>query len=482
MMRRRPCVLVLAAIVCASLLACGGDEPSQALDARAWASPVIEQGLTDRDPWIRAETVRLVGLLQDRRWAARLRDTLTDPSPLVQNAAVEALLKLGDDQAENATLNLLVSGTTEQRAQLVDLVAGAAEGDFRRQAIERSLRDTAPAVRAAAVRAIAAHNVRVSLDTLDHLVDDADVRVADEAFTWLATQQPDRARDAAMQRLRSDEPATRQRGIALARHLASADLWPAMRSYAVSGSESDQRMAVLFLGRLGDPLAEEPLRQLVLSADSQTAAFALDSLSYIDTPRAQEQARRHRNDARMPVRAAAFDVMLRQGAPNELLEGFLGDTDPELAYRALIGLQRRDATFTAGAIARSLRDAEEPASPLRALVRSSMRADIRPMLRQARETLLPLTTHEDPDVTWMATRLVLQVDTPAGHTERILRDGRAEPVYALLERSLTDGENHSSLYTETMDDDLFLVRLATAVGMWKLDANYVAPQPEPGAS
>ena len=196
MTRWRPGVFVLAAALLASLLACGGEEASDTLDARAWASPVIEQGLTDRDPWIRAETVRLVGLLQDRRWAARLRETLADPSPLVQNAAVEALLKLGDDQAENATLNLLVSGTTEQRAQLVDLVAGAAEGDFRRQAIERSLRDTAPAVRAAAVRAIAAHNVRVSLDTLDHLIDDADVRVADEAFTWLATQQPARARDA----------------------------------------------------------------------------------------------------------------------------------------------------------------------------------------------------------------------------------------------------------------------------------------------
>ena len=174
--------------------------------------------------------------------------------------------------------------------------------------------------------------------------------------------------------------------------------------------------------------------------------------------------------------------MLRQGAPNELLEGFLGDTDPDLAYRALIGLQQRDAAFTAGAIARSLRDAEEPASPLRALVRSSMRGDIRPMLRQAREALLPLTTHEDPDVAWMATRLVLQVDAPSEHTDRILRDGRAEPVYALLERSLTDGENHSALYTETMDDDLFLVRLATAVGLWKLDANYVAPQLEPSAS
>lgn len=463
----------------ALLWACSSDDAVEAFDARAWAEPIIEQGLTDTDPWVRAETVRLVGLLDERRWIARLQETLTDPSPLVQNAAVEALLRVGDSQAENATLNLLVSGSSEQRAQLVYLVAGVAEGDFRRQAIERSLRDTDSLVRAAAVRAIAEHGVRVSAETLVHLVDDADIRVADEAFTYLASLQPDRARDAAMERLRSDDPETRQRGIALARHVASADLWPAMRSYAVAGSESDQRMAVLFLGRLGDPLAEEPLRQLVLSAESQTAAFALDALSHIDTLRAQEQARRHRNDARVPVRSAAFDIMLRQGASNEILEGFLSDTDPELAYRALLGMQRRDAAYTAGAVGRSLRSAEEPASPLRALVRASIRGDIRPMLREARGAIEPMMSHEDPDVAWMATRLLLEVEPTSTQTDRLLSDGRAEPLYALLERTLTEDGNPSDLYAQTMDADLFLIRLATAVGMWRLGADYIAPVTEP---
>lgn len=457
--------------------ACGGDEV--VLTPTEQARQTVVEGLRSDHEWLRAETIRLIAELGTTDFRSDVEAALSDPSPVVQTAAIEALLRLGDRSVESQALARLVSGTPEQRLRLLELIVDTGRAEFRAEVLLRALRDTSGAVQRAALAHAVATETPVAFDELNRLINGTDEEVASEAFRTLVHFERVTALDLVLDLLRSNTQTERDRGLRFARHLNSANLWPLMRSLAAQSEDPDsRRRALLVLGHLGDRIAEEPLRDMVLSARDEVAAEALTALSHIDTAAARNQPLTHRSDARAPVRDAALSALIRQRRPADDFETYLDDRDPEIAERALIYMQDVDPERAAAIYSQTLRDTEEPYVVLYALYRVSLRHDIRRFLDACSNQLRAYLNQPDAALSGLAARLLLTATSPAEMEDAIVRAGTSDALYALVEASYGANGDFSSLYTDALNHDLYAVRVAAALGIVSLGDAYRPPATE----
>lgn len=465
------------ALLVAAIAACGGGD-AEPTDAQL-AETTISQGLRASSPWIRAETVRLVSAASLSEFAPQLESALADPSPLVQTAAVEALLRLGDASAQETALAGLLSGSAEQRIELLNLIVVSTRGSYRREAIERSVRDVDATVRAAALDHLRDIGGTLSSNELQRMTEDDDAGLADRAFRELARLDRDAALDLTLRGMRSNALRERMRAMHFARHLAVPELWPAMRSYVAVGDETEQSMAMLVLGHLGDPSAEEALRQQVLGGQGSDAARALLALAHLPTESARRQAIVHRNDPRRAVRMAALEAMAFLGFPASEFEPFLSDDDDGVGRAAFLHLQEVDPHFAAEAFARVLGETDDPENVLRSLYRANERSEVQSLLEAARARLLYLSAQPDPTVANLATRLLLRVSDPQAVEAAVTTQGSADARYALLEAAAAANDPaYSAWFEEALRADLFALRVIAAIGIRRLGDRYAPPEPE----
>ena len=288
-----------------TLGACSGAAPAETVGSRA--EQTIQDALASAEPWVRAETTRLLGVARGRVAPAALRAALDDPHAMVQTAAVEALLRAGDPAVEEVAMTRLVAGTEEQRAQILSAIAASARPTFREAAIRRAMLDLSPVVQVQALDLAQQYELAFSANDLGRLVQHEDLRVADAAFKTLASADAQGAMDTLLRGLRDTTPATRTRALRMARFLPTANVWPMMRSLAAEESDAaTRRLALVCLGNLGDPTAEDGLREVVLTGAAPDAADALRALARIPTPRATDQPLVHRRDPRPTMSTICF--------------------------------------------------------------------------------------------------------------------------------------------------------------------------------
>lgn len=465
---------VLAMAGSGVLSACGGATEEASPGERA--SAILEEGFAERSPWIRAETIRLVGEARLEAFRPYVQAALEDESELVRTAAVEAMLRWQDPGAQEAALAGLVGGSVAQRVELLTLIVTTTDGRFRAEALQRSLRDVSPAVRLAALDHLRHLNLQPPQSDLQRMIDGDNPTLADRAFAELVRTNRGAATAIVLRELRSSDREVRDRGLRFARHLPLPELWRPMRSYAEDGESHRRAAALVVLGHLGDPWAEEGLRQVVLGGNDETAAEALRALAHIPTDTAREQPLQHRRDARAPVRGAALDAMIELRRPPSEFLVFLSDSDATLGERAFVYLQRRDPGFAAQSFAQVLEESEDAENVVAALYRASERRDVTTLLQATQARLESLRLHADPDVSALATRLLLQVVPAAELAPEI--DARTQPgaSYALLEAAIAaDDAAWSPLFEAALDGDYFALRLAGAVGIARLGDRFTAP-------
>jgi HEAT repeat protein len=478
-MRPTPFIsLVLAALLSHGVAGCrSSDADVEQPSGVDVAAPVLDAAMANPEPWVRAETARLLGETGDPSVSARLQDALRDPSPLVQNASIAAMVMIGDADAATTALSRLVAGTRDQKLQLLGLLLDNENEPVRDEALRRALRDADVVVREHALDLAIERSVPLESAEVDRLIESEESIIVTVAFRLLVARDPARATRLVLTRMRDAEPRVRASGLALARHLALPELWPTLRSWS-RGDDMDARTAALLaLGRLGDPEAEEGLRNIVLSGTADEAAAALDAIAWIDSPQAREQAGRLRNDSRTTVRHAALEVMQRLEYPVDAFAPFLEDEDPDIGRIALVEVQSRDAEWAAALLDSTLRDSAEPARVLHALLLASLRTDLTVLLDAAGPRLAQLSASNDPVVSGLATRLLLQAAPVAEHVDRIVEQGHPESIYALIEASLTSTTNLSDVYAAAMTSDLMLLRVAGAVGALRLRTEYSPSRP-----
>lgn len=474
------CLLAVSGL--ASVGACGADPAPTQPATQALTSvdldALIDNSLAHDEPWLRAETVRLLGLSPDPSHGAKLRSMLQDRSVLVQNACLESLVAQGSQQAENAVLDTMIRGTSTQKIQLLDLLFQRGTQRLRQEAVQRALRDVDVSVRLSAIRRMTQARVAIPSNEVERFLVDSDSSIRFAAFAHMAATRPTEALDEVLRRLRAADLAQRRTGLEFGAILPAPDLWPLMRSVATRGETNDRVLAWRVLGTMGDPIAEDPLRNMVLTADDEEAARALTALTAIPSERAHAQAGRHRRDPRPAVRRAAFEAMTRLNYPLAEIEAWLEDPDPQIGTLALVQLQERDPGWAASAVGRTLQRAASPATVLASLHRASRDHDIRPLLREALQPLRQLSGSGSPEAASLATRLVLQVVDPLQEMPRIREQDRVAARYALLEHAIaTRDARYLPLYEEAMQTDIRLLRTAAAIGLQTLDPAARAPAP-----
>lgn len=113
---------LLGDLLLAPLHAARGDLVAHVRDA-AVAIGLVEQWLRavqHRHWWIRADSVRALGFIEERTALAVILRALDDPHGEVRAAAVEAAGRLGDPRAIPPLIGHLADGSHYQRARLVD--------------------------------------------------------------------------------------------------------------------------------------------------------------------------------------------------------------------------------------------------------------------------------------------------------------------------------------------------------------------------
>lgn len=468
MVRRARLISAALALTCAS--ACGpGDVPT----STELADTTVRAALGSDREWIRAETIRLVGTHAAAAYGDAIEAHLEDPSAMVQTAAVEALLRTGDRDVETVALQRLVSGSVEQRIQLVELIVRVGRQGFRNDVLGRALRDVSPRVRVAAMRHAVAANIRLGAAELERLLTADEADVATEALRTLAHFDEDAALDFVLTSLRSSNPLTRSRTLSLARHVPTPSLWPVMRHIALDDPTSAaSRQALIVLGHLGDPLAEESLRAIVLGTDADAAAEALLALGRIPTERATDQALVHRRDARPAVRRAAFEVLVEQNRPADTFDLFLEDADPLLARDALLHVLRADPARAAGRLSRALENARNRTTTLSALYRASLEADLRPVLVAAAPLLQEDLQSGDEDAAGLAVRLLAGASSLDAVLVEALASGSEHALYGMIEAALRAPDGHSDLFARGLESDVHVTRVAASLGVIALGDDY----------
>ncbi len=433
----------------------------------------MREGLSSQHEWLRAETVRLVGVVGVDDFTSDIQESLDDGSAVVQTAAIEAMLRMGERSVEAPALSRMIAGSEDQRLQLLELIVETGRPQFRNDVILRALRDLDSRVQVRALDLAMGTGTELGLDELRRLIEDDDDDVAAQAFITFAHFDRSGALDLVLEGIRSTEDEDRGRALEFSRHLASSSLWPTMRAYANQDDDLNaQRLALIVLGHLGDPSAELPLRDILLSSEPPLAAAALGALSHIPTQRALDQPLRHRRDPRAAVRAAALDELIRQRRPTDDFEIFLDDTDPLVSERALIHMQAETPERAAQLFNRALAETDDPAAALTALYRVSLRTDIRDFLDASSDQLMRFLSNEDPAISGLAARLLVIGTSPIEMRNRLRRTGRPDALYALLESTYNGEHNFSELYTESMDHDIHAIRIAASLGILALGSDY----------
>jgi HEAT repeat protein len=474
----------LAAIGFSLLLGCSRELTPEQVQAELIqaASATIDQGLSHSDPWVRAESVRVIGLAENGALRGRISSALQDSEPIVRASAIDALLRQGDPAAETSTLATLTSGTREQKTVLLGLIAQNTRDPFRSEALLRAARDIDAEIRIVALDHLERIGIMPPQEDLTRLLTDGDARVVERAFSFYARARPDEALAVTMAGLRSSDADERRRAMQTAAYLDAPELWPAMRSIVANGDSAMAGAAQLALGRLGDPSVEDALRNTVLSGQGPAAARALEALSWIPSERARAQALRHKNDLRADVREAAFDVMVRLAMPMDEFATFLESSDTNLGRRALLYVQQRDPLRAAEILAATLANSEQPDLVLAATYRTSQTNDIAPLLRAARATLERLVSSPNETISALAMRLILVADSADSHRDALVGAVGDGARYSVLEASVGSESDWSGVYAAYLHDDRFFLRLAAAVGALEMGARFVPPLPGEGSA
>jgi HEAT repeat protein len=428
----------------------------------------LREGVGAENPWIRAETLRLMALSSSPEWVDTLREGLQDPHPIVRLMAIETLLPGGDTEAQSAALTLLVQGDAEAKSRLLDLILSSGTPEFQADAASMLLRDGSPEIRRSTLLHIQAQVVAIEPALREQLLHDLDTRVADAAFEWLVTADPAAALERVQTGLRSSDADIRAQALEFSHHLATADLWPTMRAYLRAGDPQRRFAAECVLGQLGDPSVEEALRTVILTGSASDAALALRSISRIRTERAQTQVERQIDDPRPEVREAALDVLLERQVPPSAVEPFLADESPLLGTRALTYMIASDMGWAVRRIERMLTVEENVLQVLRSLHEAMGRLNDPALLHELAPRLEDLSNSPDVEIAHLASRLRLQSSPPPPSPSgtELWPPGR---MYATAESLILSAQAENSPFlAEAARHDLLMVRVAAAIAIQQL--------------
>ncbi|RAL20421.1 hypothetical protein DL240_16585 [Lujinxingia litoralis] len=510
---RHPIIFALLLLGLVILNACQDERLREG--ERQTVDAIFKSGLEmGDDPFVRAETLRALELLDDPRAIPLAEPLLDDPSPMVRVGALRLLILHDHPRARQEAMAAYNRADDAEKRLIVSTSLDLGSETLRRTMISRALRADDPRQRSLAFEAGPLATVealqqagdettlrRSALPELGGFVEDPDPDIAARALSRLTEAgQSDRAlafverfadpNQPLQARLDAGRILVRSRA-ELARQ-AFADLLKRAGVYDAETLGLPQRkiapelvrVAALGLTALGDETYVAHTQEYLQGAEIEPTIEVLSALASNPSDDAAVTLRIAMRDARHPVRRAAVSLYAsREDARADALISALRSEDFET--RRLIARQLIDRFDQAWreTISTRLNNPDQATETLR-ILQMVLRTDddlqtiITPLVPQ----LEALASSTDAQSAALASYLLLRVESDGAVLEAIRTSSDPQTRQAYLEYLATTEtpRQHLDEFRAHLFDDLFVLRLFAAVGIWRAFPDQVrAPASSP---
>ncbi len=507
-------LLLITLLVAGSSWGCDDDPTLNANDREA-VFRILQTGVDHpSDPYVRAETLRIIELLDDPELDRFAKTKISDPSPMVRIAALRALLATGKEDARAPVLESFANATGGERQAIMDAVIEHGPEPLSRELMARALRSKDALVRKYAFEqgllarvddAVAQKNTKYLERTLypelaQYVGNEDPVLGAAALRKFVEVGQLDRAEPVLKAFNRQDLP--QEERVNAARVLVGARVESAVPDFLALVKKFDAANSDESLG-IPDKVVPPPmLRQALLGL---VAAGEKDYLkraqAYLNNASAEQTievlealSTNPSTDASVSLKIAMQDV--RDVVRNRAIELYQNraDADPTALSSAIMGTpystQRRVAQVLVAKYDKAWSKRLEVGiqRPGEREVTLRVLRDVILTNNEANHILTPLHPVLEKVVVdggeSAALAAYLVAISSAATDEKSLSELDAkfddETRYAFLEFMVRENPKpYASLFRTYFEADLFSIRLMSAAGLWRLSTPTAPAEPAP---
>lgn len=506
---------LLAMLILTGVMALGcEDEVTLDANDRELVFTILQTGVDHpTDPYVRAETLRIIELLHDSDLDRFAKSKLSDSSPMVRVAAMRALLRTGKDDIRATVLERFAQGDALERQAIMDTVLEHGPEPLARELIARALRSPDALVRQSAFRqgmiarvdeALAQKNEKYLERTLypemaQYVNYDDPVLGAMALRKFIEVGQGFRAETILKAFARKDiklEERVKAAQVLVGAHVPEAvpEFRQLLAKYDAVFTDDTLgvpdrvvpppllRYAILGLAASGDESVVKRAQAYLTKADAADTIEVLDALATNPSQDAGISIKIAMSDVRDAVRERAI-ALYQQRA----------DVDPVALSSAMLG-----APFsTQRSVAKALIANHAEAWTKRLDVGIRRPSERETTLRLLRDVILTKDEAQKVLVPLHPALKEVSGDGPqtalAAYLLAISTEGYNEQAFAELDKKFDDGTRYAfiefmvrenpqpyrKVFRTYFEADLFAIRLMSAAGLWRLavPANAAAPAP-----
>ena len=456
------------------------------------------------DAFVRAETFRVIELLADPALGVYAKEGLADKSSMVRVASLRATLATNPADGEAAAAQVFSRGTTDERRAVLTAVSAYEMGPGQRELLGRALRSEDPDLRRIAFEAnflqrvdeaVAAKQTKL-LETsiFPELgryvgVDKDPVLAALALEKFLEVGQTDRA-DPLLSALARDDLPLEKRLLA-ARILVWAHAKPALEPFHKIIARHDEiladqslgipteivpaamlRLAILGTVSAGDTTHIKRAQAYVNNVSDAAAMEVLEALGPNPSPEAAVTLKVAMGDARRDVRLRAIELYEQRpdADPAALIKALKGadfETQKRLT-RVLVTRFREPWVTELRSRVQRASEMENTLALLRDVVTSKEEADV--LIVPMRDVFQKIVDEEKDRRASLASYFLAITAPSSEEASKIVAQDLDDPTrYAYIEYLVrTDPKGSVETFRKYFYDDLFVIRLMSAAGLWRV--------------
>lgn len=458
------------------------------------------------DPFVRAETLRVLAHLEDPNLAALAKAAENDPSPMVRVAALRMLLRSGAPNGRQTALKAFGRSKRDERLQVLNAVLEYGSAPLKREVTARALRGSDPATRRIAFEngllrrvddAVAAEKdkylERNLYPELARYVDRKNVTVGALALKKFVDLGQEERAEPLIRIFEREDMATEER-VKAAQVLAGGHAKSAEPAFMKIVNDYDKSLKDESLGIPGKVIPQELIRAAVIGAAGAgnteivpRAKQYLKNATLNETLEILEALERNPSeDAALTLKVAMQDAREEIRSRAIQLYQQREDVDPNALIKSMVGTSYTTQRKLALLLMTSYLDVWVESLHKR-LDRQS---EIQPTLRMLRDVLL---TREEVGkvISPLSDRLTEVMSSEKGERAALAAyllainaETNTDEEIATLDKKLDEStryaflefqmrERHSTsvkLFRTYINADLYAMRLVSAAGLWKLRA------------
>lgn len=498
-MKRRRFYPILAVLLCLTMAAQCDDEAGFTTADKQKVVALFSNGISFEDPFVRAETLRVINLIDEPELFKLAVGNEKDDESMVRLIALRVLLRSKHESARSTALNAFSRGNSEERRAVLEAAFELGDPALRAELSARAFRgDDTELKRMAFERgylarvdeALAAKKTklleRTLLPDLGRFVSEKDPILAALALRKLVKAgQPERADRLLKQVLDKNESANSR--LLAATILSRAKIPQANDAFRTLRDKYDAALtntslhvpgiivppkivkwAVLGLAASGG--SEEILRanKYRIDSDVQTSLDVLDSFSENPNQDALIALKNAMSDARSVVRRRAIELyLLRKDANAKSLVNVLSSADQATRVRIFRALIDRFSAETVPLLELRVKRTSEVDLTLDLLCDViKTKADAEKILTPLVPSLKKLNENKKESRAQKSRYLVAIANTTEVAPPALLETLSDNMIYGYLEFALTTSPAlHKDIYRRYSKSDLYAIRLISGAGL-----------------